>query len=85
MLMSNNQQQEKPRPKHYRLYCPEKISDHSGNGYDKFWGIHYKCESNVIEHLIKLGAVYEWYQIVDARDNMKVVNEQAPTGDFDEF
>ena len=64
--------------KQYRLYCPQSVTDVSGTGFDKFEERFNKCEENTIEHLIKIGEMMEWYQIVDIRNGFKVVKENAP-------
>ena len=64
--------------KRYKLYCPQKPSDVSGKGYNTFENKYYYCSENVIEHLTNIGEMMEWYQIVDTRDNMKVIKENAP-------
>jgi len=64
--------------KRYRLYCPNTPSDISKNGYGQFKTQYLKCEENTLEHLIRIGEMMEWYQIVDIRDNYKVVKEIAP-------
>jgi hypothetical protein len=80
------QQLQPKTPKRYKLFCPDHMHDHSGDGYNQFWPLHEKTGgSNVLEHLIALGEMYEWYQIVDTRDNNKVIKEKAPSGDWEDF
>jgi len=68
-----------PKPKKkYKLYCPQTPSDTSGKGYNTFNSLYYKCENNVIEQLIRIGEMLEWYQIVDTRDNFRVIKERLP-------
>jgi len=75
--MLNNYRNNKPS-KRYRLYCPLSINDVSGNGYNIFQERYLKCEENTIEHLMRIGEMMHWYQIVDIRDSYKVVKEIAP-------
>lgn len=83
MQMPNQNQ---PVNRRYKMFCPENFYDHSGDGFNQFLPYHEKeGGSNVIEHLIKLGEMYEWYQIVDTRDNNKVIKEKEPTGDWRDF
>ena len=64
--------------KRYRLYCPQSVTDTSGKGYNTFETRYIKCEENTIEHLMRIGEIMTWYQIVDIRDNMKVVKDSVP-------
>ena len=63
--------------KRYKLYCPE-ATDISGKGYNTFKDTYYKSKGNVIEQLSKYGAMMNWYQIVDRRNQMKVIKEKLP-------
>jgi len=69
--------EEKPKPR-YRLYCPANYSIRSDEGFDKLEKKWYHSESNVIEHLIRYGTFMKWYQIVDTRNDFKVIKEKAP-------
>jgi len=70
-------QQEKPKPR-YRLYCNSHFSDRSDDGYDKFLDKHFHSENNVIEQLTRYGTLMKWYQIVDTRNDFKVIKEKVP-------
>lgn len=73
---------DKKIPKRYRIYGPKNFSDCSGNGYDKFKPENHLADNNVIEHLIRYGEMLNWYQIVDTRNEMKVIREKYPEDDF---
>lgn len=66
--------------KHYRLYCPQTTSDVSGKGYNTFQERYNYCEENTLEHLMRIGEMMEWYQVVDLRDSFKVIKENVPEG-----
>jgi hypothetical protein len=68
----------KKKPKRYVLYSPDKFSDLSGDGYNMFLNMHIKSKGNVLEHLIGIGSMMTWYQIVDTQDNSKVIADHAP-------
>ena len=70
-------EEEKPKPR-YRLYCPNHFSNRRDDGFDEFLDKNFHSENNVIEQLVRYAMLMKWYQIVDTRNNFKVVREQAP-------
>lgn len=78
MMIPKPKDFDKKPEKRYRLYCPVNFKQDSEKGFDTFHNEYFKAESNVIEHLERIGAMMTWFQIVDKRDGMKVVKQTFP-------
>ena len=71
------EQKEPPKPR-YRLYCPNHFSNRDTKGFDTFDNKYFHSDGNVIDHLKRYGTMMRWYQIVDIRNDFKVIKEKAP-------
>ena len=65
----------KPR---YRLYCPKNFSVRTSKGFDEFLADDFHSENTVYQQLEKYGTFMAWYQIVDIKNDFKVIKEKAP-------
>ena len=84
VLDLKQQEDNKKKSKRYILYCP-KVQDKSGFGFDKFLDEHKEGEGNYLPHLETYGKFMPWYQIVDTKEDNKVVSEKVFEDDEEEW